>query len=260
MEQFSEPDNPLRISSPLHSIGSVTIDGPIDVPPNVLNPPDCTPDALGHPCGVTSVSASADGTRIVTGSADGVARVWDKSGSETLTIPGHRNKIYLARFSPNGRLIVTTSADRTIAIWTARKGKLLHRFSLAIPVIGRQPADPVPLLQSVPRTEGVPRYDLKTLGVPAIILRGLCVFVLTVLSGTALKIGLERVIRPQFQQWMMLSVMTGVVLFIAWVYATNLPAEGLLFWFAYAALLTPIVALARVTLAALMRPAFARTE
>lgn len=254
----SDDPHPAPTGEP-HMFGTIQIEGITDPPPNALNPADCTPDAAVHSCGVIFVSPSPDGTHFVTASLDGVARVWDSTGAQTLTLQGvHRDKIYVARFSPNGRMIATTSADRTIAIWGTKRGRLMQRFSLATPMIGKGAPDPVPLLQSGPMAKGVPRYSLETLPISSIILRGLGVLSFVVLLGAALKVALANVIRPQFQQWMMLCVMTAAALSVAWVYATNLPAEGLLFWLGYAALLTPIVALLRLTLAGLMRPAFAR--
>ena len=46
-----------------------------------------------------------------------------------LVLPiGHQSSIYSAKFSPNGKLIVTASSDKTFRIWDAKTGKLLNIF------------------------------------------------------------------------------------------------------------------------------------
>ena len=56
----------------------------------------------------------------MTASVDRTAKVWDAaSGTEVLTLKGHREVILSAVFSPDGRSIVTASDDGTARIWRA---------------------------------------------------------------------------------------------------------------------------------------------
>jgi WD40 repeat protein len=43
-----------------------------------------------------------------------------------LTLRGHQGRVTAAHFSPDGKLLVTTSRDRTARIWSARTGHLLR--------------------------------------------------------------------------------------------------------------------------------------
>jgi WD40 repeat protein len=46
------------------------------------------------------------------------ARIWDaETGASIATLRGHQDSVYSAAFSPNGRFIVTASADRTAIVW-----------------------------------------------------------------------------------------------------------------------------------------------
>ncbi|HXZ67271.1 MAG TPA: hypothetical protein VEH07_01645, partial [Alphaproteobacteria bacterium] len=83
----------------------------------ILGSADCTDTSSAGLCNVNFVSVSPDGTHILTASNDGIARVWDGAGAEIMALKGHRDRVYSARYSPDGRFIITTSADRTIAVW-----------------------------------------------------------------------------------------------------------------------------------------------
>ncbi|MBE9029043.1 AAA-like domain-containing protein [filamentous cyanobacterium LEGE 11480] len=56
---------------------------------------------------------------------DNFVRVWSTSSAQPLSmLKGHRERVNRARFSPDGRQILTASRDRTARIWSANSGKL----------------------------------------------------------------------------------------------------------------------------------------
>jgi WD40 repeat protein len=58
---------------------------------------------------------------------DDPARVWDAdTGKPLAVLKGHTNPILSARFSPDGKRVVTTSMDRTARVWDAETGKELQ--------------------------------------------------------------------------------------------------------------------------------------
>lgn len=76
---------------------------------------------VGHKGGVYDVTFSPDGLHILTASSDLTARIWDvRTGAEIHALVGHgpRFRVWSARYSPDGRLIVTTSDDST-RVWNA---------------------------------------------------------------------------------------------------------------------------------------------
>ena len=73
---------------------------------------------------VTAVHFSADGTRLVTASGvvglGGVAAIWNvEDGSMVRRFPGHRDLLFDAELSPDGKTLATCGYDRTIRLWDA---------------------------------------------------------------------------------------------------------------------------------------------
>jgi WD40 repeat protein len=67
-----------------------------------------------------------DKSLLLTAGDDGVARVWDATtGALRLTLAGHEDVIWRARWSPDERRIATASNDGTARIWDAQSGELL---------------------------------------------------------------------------------------------------------------------------------------
>jgi len=80
--------------------------------------------------------------RIVTASSDGSAKIWRQDADECLQtlksdgvqgnmilpgcMPGTGREVRSATFSPDGKLVLTASADCTAALWTAQSGEQLH--------------------------------------------------------------------------------------------------------------------------------------
>src|SRR5262249_46854418 len=70
-----------------------------------------SPEQLRHWIGVSSAEFDPSGTRILT--AAGGARLWDAGSGQMLReFHGHSAQVLTALFSPDGRRIVTASADR----------------------------------------------------------------------------------------------------------------------------------------------------
>lgn len=80
---------------------------------------------------VNSLHFSRDGERLVVGSglagAYGMALVYATQSGEVLhRLGGHRDVLYAAKFSPDGKMIATAGYDRVIKLWDSRSGQLLR--------------------------------------------------------------------------------------------------------------------------------------
>ena len=92
---------------------------------------------LQHSDQVFSARYSSDGARVLTACADGTARIWNAANGFLLVSLDHESrKVRWAEFSPDGRSVVTASADDPVArIWNAATGALekeLRSHSLGI--------------------------------------------------------------------------------------------------------------------------------
>jgi len=68
--------------------------------------------------GMFDVTYSPSGGREVSAGRDGKAIVWDSKTSKRLgTLQGHQDWVIKTAISPNGRLIATSSTDRTVKVW-----------------------------------------------------------------------------------------------------------------------------------------------
>jgi len=77
---------------------------------------------------ITGVEFDDTGGRLVTagGQLEPVARVWDTAtGRLIVELRGHTHSINTARFSPDGRLVVTASQDNSGRIWSLDDGREL---------------------------------------------------------------------------------------------------------------------------------------
>ena len=83
---------------------------------------------------VHSLKYSADGSRLVVASgvagAYGTACVYSTQTGELLhELGGHRDVLYAAEFSPDGKLIATAGYDRQIRLWDSQSGEMLRMMA-----------------------------------------------------------------------------------------------------------------------------------
>ncbi|MBD2465841.1 NACHT domain-containing protein [Oscillatoria sp. FACHB-1407] len=113
----------------------------------------CLKELRGHQDWINQVSFSPDGNLLASSSVDGTTRLWNInevyaaalnalenqqtdsdiasdqadviSDEYFCTLEGHSDKVWSAVFSPNGRVIATSSSDQTIRLWSVQTGQLL---------------------------------------------------------------------------------------------------------------------------------------
>ena len=94
----------------------------------------------GHKGRVYAVDISPDGERIATGSYDKTACVWSPTGKQLLGPLKHDWMIVAVKFSPNGRLIATTTwsdlSNNSVRVYDSQSGDLLVE-SVDIPITVR---------------------------------------------------------------------------------------------------------------------------
>jgi WD40 repeat protein len=72
---------------------------------------------------------SPDSRRIAAGSGDGI-KIWDaETGAAVRTITGHTEYVNEARYSPDGRRIVSCADDKLLKIWDAETGREIRSLS-----------------------------------------------------------------------------------------------------------------------------------
>jgi WD40 repeat protein len=84
---------------------------------------------LIHPGQPHSVAFSRDGRTLVSVAAKSV-RVWNLGGNgDKLVLAGHRGSVNSVVFRPDGNLLASVSADRTVKFWDPATGRLVSRLS-----------------------------------------------------------------------------------------------------------------------------------
>src|SRR5258708_4249034 len=73
---------------------------------------------------VNALAFSPDCSQIASGHIDHLTRVWDVTRRRLVRrLAGHKNWIFGAQYSPDGRLLVTVGGDSTIRVWDVRTGR-----------------------------------------------------------------------------------------------------------------------------------------
>jgi WD40 repeat protein len=86
---------------------------------------------LAHPSVVRAVACSAQ-NKLLTATADGRGTLFDLDNikGEKVSLDGrHSGAVTCAAFSPDGKICATGGEDRSIRLWDAANGKLLHRIA-----------------------------------------------------------------------------------------------------------------------------------
>ncbi len=88
-----------------------------------------------HPGKINAVHFSRDGKRLITASGitglNGVATLWNiKTGKKIREFSGHRDVLYDAEISPDGKRLATAGYDRAIVIWDLESGKKLRTIKV----------------------------------------------------------------------------------------------------------------------------------
>ncbi len=102
------------------------------------------PEAMHREAALRTIAYSPDGSRFVVAATDGSATVFDgappiapatDSGSEKKTTQKplftvhHKERVKQACLSPDGKVLATVSEDKTVGLWSALTGALLHSLT-----------------------------------------------------------------------------------------------------------------------------------
>jgi WD40 repeat protein/tRNA A-37 threonylcarbamoyl transferase component Bud32 len=100
-----------------------------------LETSECRLVCRGHGTGVCSVAVGPDGTRLASGATDRTAIVWDSAtGERLLTLP-HKSWVWTVAFSPRERLLLTSSADGWLRLWSLDSGAEVRGIRSGSPAV-----------------------------------------------------------------------------------------------------------------------------
>ncbi len=98
--------------------------------PYLAYPDEQHPTEFAFPTDTISSLASRCGNlsrKILAGGSWKIIRIWDlKTGDKLRTLDGHSDWVLSVAFSPNGKILASSSADRTLKLWNTTTGELLH--------------------------------------------------------------------------------------------------------------------------------------
>lgn len=63
---------------------------------------------------------------VATANVDGMVQLWTLDGTVSLTLKGHTAPVWNVTFSPDSRLLVSASGDRTLKLWRTADGSLVR--------------------------------------------------------------------------------------------------------------------------------------
>ncbi|WOB43987.1 hypothetical protein HNI00_13140 [Thermoleptolyngbya oregonensis NK1-22] len=75
------------------------------------------------------IRISPNGQYVATANVDGMVQLWTLDGSEGLTLKGHTAPVWNVSFSPDSRLLVSASGDRTLKLWRVADGSLVRTLT-----------------------------------------------------------------------------------------------------------------------------------
>jgi RNA polymerase sigma factor (sigma-70 family) len=91
----------------------------------------------GHEGGVGMVAFSSDGKTLASCSYDDLTvRLWDVAGGRPLHALRHPASVRRARFSPDGRHVISGGGDGAVRVWDAATGKEVRALRLSDPAHG----------------------------------------------------------------------------------------------------------------------------
>jgi WD40 repeat protein len=121
ISQASPPSKPSRRAAASDGASARVVDDTI----RLRTADDDLLTLRGHRDDVNSVAFSADGSLLVTASRDHDARIWDAhTGALVHQLEGHFGSVADARFSPDGRWVVT-AGPITAGLWNVPTGELV---------------------------------------------------------------------------------------------------------------------------------------
>jgi pre-mRNA-processing factor 19 len=86
------------------------------------------------PAGISALDLAADGNVVVTGGPDKVIQIFDLENSKVLgTLKGHTKPVTNVAFREgnDGRLAISTSADKTVRVWGEDEGKWAAKANMS---------------------------------------------------------------------------------------------------------------------------------